>query len=257
MSDTLEERVAKALTSDSITSVDLAALLEEVAVAIAATELEHNKTLDPLASPDADRAWKAIEHAAFLRDRLLSLRSRLEQRLQEVEAKEYETRWIADYEAHESKRDGLAAELRELYPVFEMKVADLFSRMQAFDAELSTLHQARPAGLSLRLLKPELIARGLEGFTINQPSLINEVKLPAFEPGKPQAWPPPQPSMAAAFAATVPGYDPRRFSADWAKDNERRAAVQRAEQKHMADYYARATREQQERYFAAVRERFR
>ena len=62
--------------------------------------------------------------------------------------------------------------------------------------------------------------------------------------------------MAAAFATTVPAYDHRRFSADWAKDNERRAAAQRAEQKHMAEYYARLTREQQERYYAEVRERF-
>jgi hypothetical protein len=38
-------------------------------------------------------------------------------------------------------------------------------------------------GVSLHLLGPELVARGLEGFTINRRSLLDEVQLPAFEPG--------------------------------------------------------------------------
>jgi hypothetical protein len=62
--------------------------------------------------------------------------------------------------------------------------------------------------------------------------------------------------MASAFAVAVPAYDNRRFSADWAKDNDRRAAVQRAEQQGVADYYARTTREQGDRENAEARERF-
>jgi hypothetical protein len=44
----------------------------------------------------------------------------------------------------------------------------------------------------------------------------------------------------------VPSYG-RRFSADWAKDNEERAAEQRAERQRMADYYVRAKKEQEDR----------
>ena len=62
--------------------------------------------------------------------------------------------------------------------------------------------------------------------------------------------------MASAFAATaMPGCD-RRFTADWAKDNERRAAGQRAEEQRMADYYARQTQQQEERENREARERF-
>jgi hypothetical protein len=44
------------------------------------------------------------------------------------------------------------------------------------------------------------------------------------------------------FAATaIPGYD-RRFTADWAKDNEQRDAAQRAERQRHADYLARLPR---------------
>jgi len=52
----------------------------------------------------------------------------------------------------------------------------------------------------------------------------------------------------------VPGYD-RRFTADWAQDNERRVAGQEAERQRMADYNARLTKQQEERENAEARER--
>jgi hypothetical protein len=198
----LEKRLATALTSKSVASAELAALLGEVDVAIAATQLEQKKTLDPFASPDTVDAWKTMENAVFLRDRLLTLRPRLEHRLQEVRAAEYLTRWRADYDELKIKRDELAVELAELYPPFATKIAGLFRRMRDFDAELSRLHQARPAGIPLHLLGPELVARGLEQFTRNERSLIGEVQLPGFEPGQPCVWPPPRKLDPALFALT-------------------------------------------------------
>ncbi len=47
-----------------------------------------------------------------------------------------------------------------------------------------------------------------------------------------------------------------RFSAHWAKENERRAAGQRAERQRIADYYARTTKEREERENVEARERF-
>ena len=57
-----------------------------------------------------------MEHAAFLRDRLRTLRPRLEHRSQQVRAEEYLTHWRADYDALKIKRDELAVELSGLYP---------------------------------------------------------------------------------------------------------------------------------------------
>jgi hypothetical protein len=201
-STALEKRVATALTSKSVAPADLATLLREVDVAISVTQREQKKTLDPLASPNAVDARKAMEYAAFLRDRLLTLRPRLEHRLQQVKAAEYLTHWRADYAALKVKRDELAVELSELYPPFATKIADLFRRMRDFDAELSRLHQARPAGIPLHLLGPELVARGLEQFTRNERSLIGEVQLPAFDPRQPWVWPPPRKLDPALFALT-------------------------------------------------------
>ena len=59
--------------------------------------------------------------------------------------------------------------------------------------------------------------------------------------------------MASAFATSmVPAYNP----ADWANNYERRAAAQQRERQYMADYYARTTKEQEDRDNAEARERF-
>ena len=105
------------------------------------------------------------------------------------------------------------------------------------------------------LRSAELHARGLDSFTRDSPSLLGSVVLFDFETGR-QVWPPPRPSAAAAFAAMNMRGPDHSFTADWAKDNERRAAAQRAEKQRMADYYARTTKEQEDRDNAEARERF-
>jgi hypothetical protein len=61
----LEKRISTSLTLESVASADLAALLREVDVAIAATQVEQKKTLDPFASPDAVDARKALDTQSF------------------------------------------------------------------------------------------------------------------------------------------------------------------------------------------------
>jgi hypothetical protein len=59
--------------------------------------------------------------------------------------------------------------------------------------------------------------------------------------------------MSAAFTATfVPANNP----ANWANNYERRAVAQQRERQYIADYYARMTREQEERENREARERF-
>jgi hypothetical protein len=97
-----------------------------------------------------------------------------------------------------------------------------------------------------------VIARNLDGFDRERPSLLAEVHLLDWNSGR-QVWPPRRPPMAAAFAASmVPAYDP----ADWANNYERRAAAQQAERQRMTDHYARLTKEQEDRENREARERF-
>ena len=102
------------------------------------------------------------------------------------------------------------------------------------------------------LLSAERHARGRDRFTRDTPSLLTSVCLFDWNSGR-QIWPPRRPPMAAAFATSmVPACDP----ADWANNYERRAAAQQREQQYRADYYARTTREQEERENREARERF-
>ena len=97
-----------------------------------------------------------------------------------------------------------------------------------------------------------MIARNLDGFDRERPSLLAEVHLLDWNSGR-QIWPPPRPSMAAAFAATfLPASNP----ADWANNYERRAAAQQRERQYVADHYARLIKEQEERENREARERF-
>jgi hypothetical protein len=233
MSATLEQRIATVLSSDTTSDV-VAILITEVETAIVAAdnaaEAEREKALDPIASPDAAKAHEAMQMVEFSRDRLRTALPRLQARLEQLQAEEYLTQWRSDYEKLKVKRDGLAEELRTIYPEFETKITDLLTRIAANDAELSRLHQARQAGIALHLLSAELVARDLERFTAREPSIAQELKLPTFAPGQRLAWPLPQPTIAALYALSmVPPHD-ARYTADWAaaqkEDNAKRAATE-------------------------------
>jgi hypothetical protein len=82
---------------------------------------------------------------------------------------------------------------------------------------------ARSSGMKLHLLEAELVARGLERFTRDVPSITKELKLPAFEPGRPPAWPP-RLQLHATWFGPMP-HDPR-FSSRWWEAGERQRREQ-------------------------------
>jgi hypothetical protein len=230
--ESFEHRVVAALTADDVTGDGLAALLTEMAAAVAAADAaaktEHERALDPVVSPNPVKAHQAMKVAAFTAARLRALQPRLERRHQEASAQERLRAWQADCDLLEAERDKLADELRTLYPQLVVLIADLFSRMATNDEQLSVLHRRRPVGVLRHLLGAELKARGLNRFSAAMPSLAVRLKLPCWDSAE-LAWPAQQPSFAATYAATmVPSFDPR-YSADWWKvleqDNAERAKV--------------------------------
>jgi hypothetical protein len=251
---TLEKRIFDALQPDAaVTSADLAALIEEAEIGISTAE-KHCE-VDQTLALDPNAARQAIADATFAANRLRTLLSKLQARYQQLQYQDEVAAWHADADVRESERDELSEELRKVLPDAWAKVTDLFVRMIAHDEALSELHQARPAGVHRHLLSAELHARGLNSFTRATPSLLTLVHLIDLESGR-QVWPPPRRSIAAAFAAAEPPHDSRRFSADWAMDNERRAAAQEAERQRIAEFYAQQTRQQEDRENAEARERF-
>jgi hypothetical protein len=244
---TLEERIDVALQPDTpITSAEVAALIEETETEIAKAgegwRVEQTRLRDPRAK---HQAMMAILAANRLPPLLPKLQARYEQLHEQEQAAAWLTErkaaWLAQHDAVKHDREALAKELPEVYRDAARRIADLFVSIAANNKALDELNRDRPAGVEQRLLSAELHARGVDSFSDNTPSLLTSVCLFDWDTGS-QISPPPRPSMAAAFAAiAMPAYD-RRFTGDWAKDNERRAAGQRAEQQRMADYYVRAKR---------------
>jgi hypothetical protein len=216
---TLEQRISDALQPDTATtSAAIAALIDEAEAGIAKADREG--TVNQTLSLDPKAARQAIEDATFAANRLRMLLSKLQVRYREVHDQEQAKAWLAEYDVMKRKRDALAEEVCEVYPDAEIKIVDLLVRITENNKALSALHQARPPGVMEHLVSAELHARGLDRFTRDTPSLLTSVCLFDWDRGR-QIWPPPRPSISAAFAATlVPAYNP----ADWATNHEQRAA---------------------------------
>jgi hypothetical protein len=247
---TLEQRISDAMQPDTaITSADIAALIEEAEIGIAKAEQE--RAVDRTLALDPKAARQAIEDATFAANRLRMSLSKLQMRYQQACEKARVEEYEAERQVLDEESIQLAQEYRETCPPALNKLSDLFTRIAAHRQRISALHQRRPAGVQ-SVRDPELIARNLDGFDRERPSLLAEVHLLDWNTGR-QIWPPPRPSISAAFAATLV---PAGNSADWANNYERRAAAQQRELRYIADYYARTTREQEARENREARERF-
>jgi hypothetical protein len=115
----LEQQVATALVADA-PSADLAALLTEIDIAIveaeATAKAQHDKALDPIASPDAATAKQSMEAASFAVARLRALQPRLARRYEQACALEQLATWRSEYDELQARQDALADELRSSYP---------------------------------------------------------------------------------------------------------------------------------------------
>ena len=76
------------------------------------------------------------------------------------------------------------------------KLSDLFTRIAAHRQRISALHRRRPAGVQ-SVRDPELIARNLDGFDRERPSLLAEVAFVGLE-HRPS-------NLAAAAAVNISG----------------------------------------------------
>jgi len=237
MNTTLEQRITTALKADDVKSEDLVALNVETEAAVAAADEAATKTreqaLDPLISPDETKARAAMESAAFTRDRLRTVLPRLQQRLQDVQAQEYATRWHADCDEAAIVRDKLAAELQEFYAPVAERLADLMSRIATCDEEVTRIGGNAPSGERRRLAKVELAARNLASFTRAVPSIVDTLCLPPWSPGAPE-WPMARPFNATIAAACAPRPFDRRYSPDWWQVKEEEARALREQQERDA-----------------------
>jgi hypothetical protein len=257
LAPTLEQRISQALADAGIASADLAALVQETESAIVAADQaaakERERAHDPAQSPDPASAYQVMQTAKFAAARLHKLLPRVQARYQEVVAQERLDAWRADYEAVETKRDRLASEFRETYPLVVGKLVDLFQRAAAVDAEVSHINSVAPDGASGRLVGVELAARGMQSFSTFDPSIAKAVQLPDFDHSDRMAWPPPTPSLAAQVAESMASMIRPHPGANWASEREERSRELRAEHERAIAHYAAMARQREEREAAEVR----
>jgi hypothetical protein len=230
----LETRISQSLQNTNCSAATLSDLLAECEAATVAAEAtaqaERAKALDPIASVNTAEAEKLVWAAEFRRDRLHSFLSQLRQRITETEAAECAAQWEADFETVKAERDAVAKDLGERYPELTAELCDLFRRVLATNEKCSRVNGAAPAGESRRLRGVELTARGLENFSISNPSIMETLKLPDWKRSDHMAWPPPRTPLAALVAAAMTPPHDLRYTGEWAaareQDKARRTATE-------------------------------
>jgi hypothetical protein len=113
----------------------------------------------------------------------------LQGRLQEQQAQEFSAQWHSEYAQVEAESHAVAAELSEVYRAAQSKLVDVLTRKQACDAKVGRINGTAPAGVTLRLREVELVARNLDGFTRDEPSITKELRLPDWDQSNKLAWP--------------------------------------------------------------------
>lgn len=148
-------------------------------------------------------------------------------------------KWHAEANELEAQRNALANEMRDTYSDVASKIPDLFARIRQNDQRLSNLRGKRPSGVSRHLLSAELVARGLDRFDRDEPSIVERLELPAFS-GQSLLWPPRQIPSAVIVAESL-------AAATRAPQQAQQAERDRDEQQRITDYYAERTRKQEQR----------
>jgi hypothetical protein len=232
---TLEQRISMALTGD-LPSVELGELLGANDAAIVAAEqaaqAAKEYAYDPTLSPDIAEARERMENTALLVGRLQTLRPRLLTKYRETYLKEQAAEWRDKASELIGEGTELSEQLSEMYPKAVHDLVSLFARIADFKKRRDACYSNRPDQIGDQLPEPELLARRLDGFTVNTPSLLEQTQLFDFETGT-QIWPVAQPLigvvMAESTLAMAASQDREQFSPFWWRAAQRRAAAHRAE----------------------------
>jgi hypothetical protein len=257
------DRIVSALEGTAIGSATIAEIIADVERQIAATEQslieEKESVLDLTKCKNPKAAHDRIVELELFLNQLRASRPRLDEKLAASLESERSARFDGTYKQVKAERDRLANEFAEVYQATVARLVDVLIRMAACDVKCAEVNSQASAlhNEQRRLLKCELVARGLEAFSRAQPELAKTVVLPDFVESARTRWPATtSTSFAVAYAETTS--PPFHAGADWASSAEkqrRRQAIE-ADQARSAAFHEQATKDQEERKNREERERF-
>ncbi|QTH20811.1 hypothetical protein HRJ34_21180 [Rhizorhabdus wittichii] len=163
MAKPLDDRILAAM-GHGARAATVSDLINEVAAAIDVAQIEHD-ALDARsksATSPEDEAEAAAEEAGRVARRLVRLqakRQQLQGRYQELMDSERRKRHVEEYEAIRGRRDQLAADIKDRWPVLVGEIIDLIERIEASDAEIEASRRNVPSGCDW-LESAESMARG-------------------------------------------------------------------------------------------------
>jgi hypothetical protein len=241
----LEHKIASALRSDaSMASAEVQQLIGEVETAAVAAaqsaEQARATALDPL-NLDSARAFEAGHLAQLSCDRLRHALPLLQQQLAAALEREYAKRWSERFRRAEAMVEQAAEKFRR-YPALVGELLELLNLAAQVDREVGEVNGSAPDNEHRRLRGVELTARGLHSFSVSQPSLTRDLRLPNWEESSVMLWPPPQ-RIDPALLVPVQLGDPRLCTDRWWEVKAEEQARERQRQQHELEAADRARRE--------------
>jgi hypothetical protein len=224
---TLEQRIASVLSGSELSVDDLRALVAETETAAEAAReaaiAEREAALD-LANNDPTTAQQRVLAADLARDRLNAALPKLQPLLDAAWRREAAERWQRDYDAVAARLEDASEKFRA-YPQLAQQIVELLTLAQQVDQEISRINQAAPNGEHRRLKSVELTARGLSNYSISQPPLARDLKLPSWQHSEKSLWPRSEPFVPLL----QPGPFNPKFSDQWhlLGEAQRAAAAER------------------------------
>jgi hypothetical protein len=227
---TLEQRLASAVSgSDELSVEQLQALIaeaESAAAAAAQTAIEERERALDLSSDPAS-AQQRVMAADLARDRLQAALPKLQPLLDRAWRREAGERWQRQHDAVAARLED-AAERFARYPELAAEIVELLTLAAEVDKDISAVNQSAPPGRR-HLKSVELTARQLQNFSISQPSITRDLKLPNWSHSEKTAWPRSEPF--------TPPFEPAAanplYSDEWWKPGEQQR--QRAAEREAAE----------------------
>lgn len=268
----LDELLVDALGSETANRDVLVDLWHRAVDAItAAKETVTTKSERALALENAepDESDRKVRTAQRMVERLTKAIHKLKAKIDQIDIINYSAEWHERANELASERDALAEELRQLYPEFVTKLADLFHRIDENALDIEHLHGYAPRGENRRLIDSELKARGLESYSAAQPKLRDALRLPDWNQPFQIAYPVSMPlnpyaQLMLAQVKAVENKQAGMFTSDWAEarklvDEQTRIEMDKQAAKNAADEavkkrdYERAVVEQDRRARMGIR----
>ena len=228
----LEQRIAAALADNGIDSSALATLIAETEVATAdadkAAIQAREQALDPIASPDPNKARATMESAKFTADRLRNVLPRLQERFDKVYLDERYAAWVTQYEAIKPERDAANTKFRTAFANLVAEIIPQMVHLEQINAEASRVSAAKPTRAREANGDGRWLADGPDDQIIR--AIMQNLKLPDAEKPNALVWPP---YRGIDVASVVPIFG--HPGADWWQVTQAENARRRAEDEARAE----------------------